>query len=379
MSALDDADRRARHRDERLGAARAARGARATPARCELLRTAVALATASATGAAAATASSAAAGARRRAAGLLLRAGRSASPAARSAPPTPTRSCACCELAGRAARAGRRLRRVGRRAHAGGRWRRSPATGAIFREHVALSGRVPQISIVIAALGAGGGSYSPGAHRLRGHDARREHVPHRPRRRRARSMGEDVDADALGGAARPRAQRRLPPGRRRRRRRRRSWPATCSAYLPQRSGEPADRAARARRCRRRPRRCRARRARARSTTCATSLARIVDGGALLEVAPRWARNIVCAFARIDGRAGRRRRQPAAPPRRRARRRRGAEGGALRAHAATCSACRWSCSSTRRASCRARKQEPAGRDPPRRQARARVRRRRACRG
>jgi acetyl-CoA carboxylase carboxyltransferase component len=29
---------------------------------------------------------------------------------------------------------------------------------------------------------------------------------------------------------------------------------------------------------------------------------IVDGGRLLEVSPRWARNVVCAFARIDGRA-----------------------------------------------------------------------------
>jgi acetyl-CoA carboxylase carboxyltransferase component len=29
---------------------------------------------------------------------------------------------------------------------------------------------------------------------------------------------------------------------------------------------------------------------------------IVDDGRLLEVAPRWARNVVCAFARIDGRA-----------------------------------------------------------------------------
>jgi acetyl-CoA carboxylase carboxyltransferase component len=29
---------------------------------------------------------------------------------------------------------------------------------------------------------------------------------------------------------------------------------------------------------------------------------IVDGGRMLEFAPRWARNIVCAFARIDGRA-----------------------------------------------------------------------------
>ena len=41
---------------------------------------------------------------------------------------------------------------------------------------------------------------------------------------------------------------------------------------------------------------------ARSTTCATSSRGLVDGGRLLESAPRWARNIVCAFARLEGRA-----------------------------------------------------------------------------
>src|SRR5439155_141973 len=29
---------------------------------------------------------------------------------------------------------------------------------------------------------------------------------------------------------------------------------------------------------------------------------VVDGGRSLEFAPRWARNLVCAFARLDGRA-----------------------------------------------------------------------------
>ncbi len=29
---------------------------------------------------------------------------------------------------------------------------------------------------------------------------------------------------------------------------------------------------------------------------------LVDGGRLMEVSPRWARNVVCAFARLDGRA-----------------------------------------------------------------------------
>ena len=34
------------------------------------------------------------------------------------------------------------------------------------------------------------------------------------------------------------------------------------------------------------------------------IAALSDGGDLLEVSPRWARNMVTAFARIDGRAGR---------------------------------------------------------------------------
>ena len=52
--------------------------------------------------------------------------------------------------------------------------------------------------------------------------------------------------------------------------------------------------------------------RARTTPCPTTTRKVydvarrrpalVDGGRLLEVSPRWARNVVCAFARIDGRA-----------------------------------------------------------------------------
>ena len=49
-------------------------------------------------------------------------------------------------------------------------------------------------------------------------------------------------------------------------------------------------------------------------------ARSSTAARLLEIQPRWARNIVTGFARIEGRAGRRDRQPAAPPRRRDRRR-----------------------------------------------------------
>src|ERR671910_1602516 len=69
--------------------------------------------------------------------------------------------------------------------------------GRIFRQNVALSGRVPQIS-VMAGLSAGGGAYSPAltdfvimteqsAMFLTGPGVVRE------------VMGEDVDAAALGG------------------------------------------------------------------------------------------------------------------------------------------------------------------------------------
>ena len=51
-----------------------------------------------------------------------------------------------------------------------------------------------------------------------------------------------------------------------------------------------------------PAEARARATSAASTTCATSSHGLVDGGRLLEWAPRWARNIVCGFARLEGRA-----------------------------------------------------------------------------
>ena len=49
-----------------------------------------------------------------------------------------------------------------------------------------------------------------------------------------------------------------------------------------------------------PRRCRP--TSAASTTSATSSHGLVDGGRLLEWSPRWARNLVCGFARLEGRA-----------------------------------------------------------------------------
>ena len=131
-------------------------------------------------------------------------------------------------------------------------------------------------------------------------------VPHRPRRRARGRWARRSTPPTLGG---PRVHERngvchlvaaddVAAATRSR--------ATCSAYLPsarrrarRRARSPVEPGAR------RPRAPSCRPSRARSTTCATSSPAIVDGGSLLEVAPRWARNIVTGFARIDGRAGRR--------------------------------------------------------------------------
>ena len=226
--------------------------------------------------------------------------------------------------------------------------------GRIFRDHTALSGLVPQISIVCGAS-AGGGSYAPaltdfvvmtrGASMfLTGPGVVRE------------VMGEDVDADALGG---PRvhgrngvchlvAETRSTP---------RSPRATCSTTCPSTPARPCSSG----------RACRLPGGdpgtivpgEHRSVYDVRDVAaRIVDGGRLLEVGERWARNVVTAFARLDGRAVGDRRQPAAPPRRRARRRVGRRRPRASCAPATRSGCRSSSSSTRPASCPA----PARRRP-----------------
>ena len=214
------------------------------------------------------------------------------------------------------------------------------------------------------------------ADRLRDHDRAREHVPHRPRGR-PRGHGRGRQRRRARRLQGPRAQRRRALRRRRRRRRRaaRPRPARPPARQPRRAraavapGRPG---------RLRRRRAGARRTSAASTTCATSSAAWSTAAACSSGAPRWARNIVCGFARMDGRAGRRGRQPAAatwaacstpsrPPRARA-----------SCAPATRSACRSSCWSTRPGFMPGTKQEQSRRDPPRRQARARVRRGDACR-
>jgi acetyl-CoA carboxylase carboxyltransferase component len=169
--------------------------------------------------------------------------------------------------------------------------------GRIFRHNVALSGIVPQISI-IGGLSAGGGCYSPAltdfvlmtqdaAMFLTGPGVVKD------------VMGEDVSAAELGGhkvherngvcdlvvpddRAAAQLSRRL------------------LSYLPQHSGaelprtlavepELADPGAAVPDD---PRKV---------YDMRDAIAGIVDGGSLLEIQPRWARSIVTGFARIDGR------------------------------------------------------------------------------
>jgi acetyl-CoA carboxylase carboxyltransferase component len=170
--------------------------------------------------------------------------------------------------------------------------------GQIFREQVQLSGWVPQIAVVCGAS-AGGGAYSP---------ALCDFVVMTPEAQLFLTgpgvvrevMGEDVTATELGG---PGVQSRngvchlvsegdshaVELAR------------TLLGYLaPRGDGEAAPAAAR------------------QETTLDPSsfvpadgrrvydvravAGALADGGELLEVAPRWARNMVTAFGRIDGRA-----------------------------------------------------------------------------
>ncbi len=169
--------------------------------------------------------------------------------------------------------------------------------GRIFAAHVALRGRVPQVTVV-SGLSAGGGSYAPAltdfvvmtrkaAMFLTGPAVVRD------------VLGEELTAHELGGArvhertgvsdltaaddaAAARLVRELldhlpsssddPP----------PWrpPAPPRAPLGD-DAVPLDER--------------------RVYDVRTVAAGLADDGALLEVTPRWARNLVCAFARLDGR------------------------------------------------------------------------------
>jgi len=169
--------------------------------------------------------------------------------------------------------------------------------GRIFRQNVRLSGRVPQIS-VISGVSAGGGSYSPAltdfvvmtegsAMFLTGPGVVRD------------VMGEDVGADDLGG---PRVH---------------SKNGVCHfeagddlaavrlvrellAYLPQHAGEAPPMGPPAAVPGTAPDTTVPKEAR-RVYDVRGVIAALVDGGDMLEVSERWARNMVTAFARIEGR------------------------------------------------------------------------------
>jgi acetyl-CoA carboxylase carboxyltransferase component len=169
--------------------------------------------------------------------------------------------------------------------------------GRIFRRIVQLSGRVPQISI-ITGCSAGGGAYSPAltdfvvmteesSMFLTGPGVVRE------------AMGEDVTAEALGGrrvhernGVAHFVTRTEPDAARLARELVGYLPAHRDLPTPRRASRPAN-------------------GRDPSATVPESARKVydvrdviravVDGGELLEVSAGWARNLVTALARIDGR------------------------------------------------------------------------------
>ncbi len=170
--------------------------------------------------------------------------------------------------------------------------------GRIFRQTVALSGVVPQISIVSGAS-AGGGAYSPAltdliimtedaAMFLTGPAVVRD------------ALGEEIDAASLGG---PRVHDRngvchlvehdeLSAAARVR---------ELLGYLPAAAGEPAPAADALAPAVSDPGAAVPAEPR-RAYDVRDALAGIIDAGSLVELFPRWARNVVTALARIDGRS-----------------------------------------------------------------------------
>jgi len=170
--------------------------------------------------------------------------------------------------------------------------------GRIFGEHVRLSGRVPQIS-VIAGTSAGGGSYSPAltdfvvmtegsSMFLTGPGVVRE------------VMGEDVDAASLGG---PKVHERngvchnvvqddLAAAEHVRR---------LLSYFPQHAAEDPSPMLPAEPLPGSPGEVVPLDGR-KVYDVRDVIGRVVDGGELLEIQPKWARNLVTGFARLEGRA-----------------------------------------------------------------------------
>jgi acetyl-CoA carboxylase carboxyltransferase component len=161
--------------------------------------------------------------------------------------------------------------------------------GRIFREHVRLSGRVPQISVVTGAS-AGGGSYAPALTDfvvmteaatmfLTGPAVVRE------------VMGEELGAADLGG---PRVHDRNGVS---------HFTAATDADAARLVRELLAYVALDRRAPLEPPggTPRVPESERQVYDVRGVIAGIVDGGEQLEVAPRWARNLVTTFARLDGR------------------------------------------------------------------------------
>jgi acetyl-CoA carboxylase carboxyltransferase component len=166
----------------------------------------------------------------------------------------------------------------------------------IFREQVALSGRVPQISVICGAS-AGGGSYSPALTDFVVQTERATMFLTGPAVVKE-VMGEDISAMDLGG---PRVHDRNGVA---------HFTASSDAdaallvrdlleHLPSHAGQvapvwpsadppgydPGDPVP----------------TEDRKVYDVRDVVRgVVDGGRLLEWSPRWARNLVCGFARLDG-------------------------------------------------------------------------------
>jgi len=169
----------------------------------------------------------------------------------------------------------------------------------IFRQHVRLSGEVPQISIVCGAA-AGGGSYGPALTDFVIMAGKRASMFLTGPAVVAKVTGEQVSAHTLGGtrvheqngvchfSAGSEADGALLARR-------------LLTYLPQHAGERAARSESAPAPDHAPDACVP--AEERRVYDMRQVARaLTDHGQLLEVSARHARNIVCALARVDGRA-----------------------------------------------------------------------------
>ena len=169
--------------------------------------------------------------------------------------------------------------------------------GRIFHDTVALTGVVPQISVVSGAC-AGGGAYSPALTDLIVMTEDAAMFLTGPGVVRT-ALGEEIDAAGLGG---PRVHERngvchlLE----------RDEPSAAArvrellGYLPSRPGQSPPRSHSVAPVRNDPGAVVPREPR-RVYDVRDALDRILDAGSLLELCPRWARNLVTALARIDGR------------------------------------------------------------------------------